>query len=117
MPDESLKSIQEIAIEIAARNERDADVAKLASCVVMLCERIARDPSAHLAADRHDSSANRGGETIPFGEDSDLEFECAECGESIGDEEAISTYCGSMHRQCLAEHKRKCGVCAADAWL
>lgn len=43
---------------------------------------------------------------------------CAECGKPIeeGDasRKAISTYCGSLHGGCRADHIDTCGVCAGD---
>ena len=41
--------------------------------------------------------------------------ECAQCEEMIYNEyECQSTYCGSIHIDCLSKHAKKCGACRKD---
>lgn len=41
--------------------------------------------------------------------------QCAVCEKPITDkEDEESTYCGSMHRDCMSEHAKECEVCKKD---
>jgi predicted RNA-binding Zn-ribbon protein involved in translation (DUF1610 family) len=45
-----------------------------------------------------------------------LAVDCLVCGEAIEDEqEAVSTYCGSLHARCYDAHIQRCAVCDEDA--
>ena len=38
-------------------------------------------------------------------------LDCAECGKPIEPDDEETTYCGSVHRECLAAHVEHCEVC------
>ena len=42
---------------------------------------------------------------------------CAYCNDEIFDQEEISTFCGDIHRDCLANHLNECAICGADEGL
>lgn len=42
------------------------------------------------------------------------EPDCAHCGEEVAQADAESTFCGTMHRDCLFDHAHECGVCKND---
>jgi hypothetical protein len=43
--------------------------------------------------------------------------ECVYCGKEISVNDAISTFCGSVHNECLPRHLEDCEICRADEGL
>jgi hypothetical protein len=41
-------------------------------------------------------------------------LECAECGEEIPEGEDESSYCDSLHQECVVEHCSHCEICRSD---
>jgi hypothetical protein len=39
---------------------------------------------------------------------------CVGCGEAVDEQEAVSTYCGTLHATCLDAHARECAQCDED---
>lgn len=42
---------------------------------------------------------------------------CPHCDEEVCDGSGLSSYCGSLHEDCVVGHQEKCSFCKTDLWL